>query len=357
MNTLQEIRHGVTMNTLQEIKFLDLSGYAFTGKSAVIDLMREFEGYHVPHFEFEFNLLRIQGGILDLKTALVDDWSPIRSDAAIRRFKKLVRSMGTKNSRLDPRTWFVAMGINYDEYFNHQFFALSERYLAELVDASWRAEWSYAIAEWSGLELFYRRVKRLLGCKDAYKVEMYLAQSEEFLPATRRYLRDLLSSNVSPATKTIVMHNAFEPFNPYRSLDLLESAKCIIVDRDPRDNYVAGLWYKPLALPVREFTKRYRVYRLAARRNLKTDDRILRIQFEDLVLHYEKTLNRILAFLGEDKSVHVRPLQYFNPAVSAKNIGIWKNHPDQAEIEYITGALSEYCYNDTLGGVGAFWPG
>ena len=340
------------MTAPPEVKFLDLSGYAFTGKHAVIDLVREFEGYHVPHFAFEFNLLRIQGGILDLKTALVDDWSPIRSDAAIRRFKKLVRSMGTKNSRLDPRTWFVATGINYDEYFNHQFFTLSERYLAELVDVSWKAEWPYAVAEWSGLELFSRRVKRLLGGKDAYNVEMYLAPSENFLPATRRYLRDLLSSNVSPDTKAIVMHNAFEPFNPYRSLDFFDSAKSIIVDRDPRDNYVAGLWYKPLALPPREFAKRYRIYRLATQRNLKADDRILRIQYEDLVLHYEQTLHRILVFLGEDKSVHVRPLQYFNPAVSAKNIGIWKNHPDQAEIEYIAGALPEYCYKDTLGRFG-----
>ena len=327
-------------------KFLDLSGYAFTGKHALIDLLREFDGYHVPHFEYEFCLLRIQGGILDLKTALVDDWSPIRSDAAIRRFRKLVKSLGTKNSRLDPRSWLVAAGFTYDEYFNYQFFPLSERYLTELVDASWRAAWPYAKTEWSGMELLYRRVKRQLGFKKADEVEMCLAPSENFLPATRRYLNDLLSSNVVPTTNTIVMHNAFEPFNPYRSLDLFESAKCIIVDRDPRDNYVAGLWYKPTALPVQKFAKRYRVYRVAAQKNQRPSDRILRIQFEDLVLHYKETLTRILAFLGEDRSVHVKPLQYFNPSISAKNIGIWKTHPDQAEIAYIAEELSEYIYKD-----------
>ena len=155
------------METDQHYEFLDLSGYAFTGKHAVIDLMREFEGYHVPHFQFEFCLLRIQGGILDLKTALVDDWSPIRSDAAIRRFKQVVRRLGTKNSRLNPRTWFEAMGYNYDEHFNHRFFVLSERYVEELVGFSWKAEWPFAIAEWSGLELFWRRVTRHLGFKDA----------------------------------------------------------------------------------------------------------------------------------------------------------------------------------------------
>ena len=73
--------------TPRPLRYLDLSGYAFTGKHAVIDLVREFAGYTVAHFQFEFNLLRIQGGIRDLETALSDDWSPIRSDAAVRRFR------------------------------------------------------------------------------------------------------------------------------------------------------------------------------------------------------------------------------------------------------------------------------
>jgi len=332
-------------------KFLDLSGYAFTGKHAVIDLMREFEGYHVPHFAFEFCLLRIQGGILDLKTALVDDWSPIRSDAAIRRFKKLVKRVGTKNSRLDPRTWFEAIGLNYDEHFNHLFFELSERYLAELVEVSWKAAWPFAMADWSGSELLWRRLKRRVGFKDAFEVEMYLAPPDNFARATRRYLCDLLSSNVAPDTTTIVMHNAFEPFNPYRCLDFFDSAKSIIVDRDPRDNFVAMSLYKFLALPAAEFTKRYRVYRMAAQRNMKPSDQILRIQYEDLVLRYDEALARILTFLDEDKTVHATPRKYFNPAISVKNIGIWKSHPNQKDIEYIARELPEYCYKNAPGEV------
>jgi len=326
------------------MRFLDLSGYAFTGKHAVIDLMREFDGYHVPHFQFEFCLLRIQGGILDLKTALVDDWSPIRSDAAIRRFRRLVRRLGTKNSRMDPRTWFESIGYNYDEYFDHRFFKLSQKYLEELVELSWKSEWPFAMADWSGLELCWNRIKRNLGFKGAYMVEVCVAPPGNFIPATRRYLRDLLSSSAAPGTSTIVMHNAFEPFNPYRSLDLFDEAKCIIVDRDPRDNYVAGLWYKPLRVPAVEFVRRYRSHRMAAKANLKPSGQILRLQYEDLILRYGETLDRILSFLGEDKSVHVRPLRYFDPAVSAKNIGIWKTHADQADIEYIARELAEYCY-------------
>src|SRR5215217_1070617 len=95
-------------------RVVDLNGYALTGKSAVSDLLREFEGYWVHRRRvkgiqkssidrsrlnteyseqwktalspatgfgdpFEFDLIRMPGGIRDLETALVDDWSPIRS--------------------------------------------------------------------------------------------------------------------------------------------------------------------------------------------------------------------------------------------------------------------------------------
>src|SRR4051812_30054845 len=105
----------------QPYRVLDLSGYGFSGKHAMIDFVRELAGYHVEHFQFEFALLRIQGGILDLKTALVDDWSPIRSDAAIRRFRRLVRRLGPRNRLADPSSWFKATGFNYDAHYGGRF--------------------------------------------------------------------------------------------------------------------------------------------------------------------------------------------------------------------------------------------
>jgi hypothetical protein len=333
----------------RQYKFLDLSGYAWTGKHAVIDLMREFKGYHVPHFTFEFCLLRIQGGILDLKTALVDDWSPVRSDAAIRRFKKLVRRVGTKSSRLDPRTWFEAIGWNYDEYFNQKFFSLSNAYVDRLVACSWSAQWPYAMTEWSAGELFLRRILRKLGRKKAFFVTQHLCDPTDFMEATREYLGAVLSSNVSDDINTIVMHNCFEPFNPYRSLQILENSKCIVVDRDPRDNYVDQIRYMQkggaaaVNLPVSMFIQRYRLYRTIARKYQVNSDRLLRIRFEDLVLKYDATLTMIISFLGEERSIHMRPKQYFDPAVSRKNVGIWKTHGNQAEIDTIHRELSEYC--------------
>ncbi len=321
--------------------FIDLSGYAFTGKHAVIDLMREIEGYHVPHFQFEFALLRIQGGILDLEHALCGDWSPMRSDAAIRRFKKVIRRLGTKGSWTHPRTWVDAVGWNYDEYYNHRFFELSDRYLGQLVAFSWNAEWPFAMSEFGDLDFLVRRVARKVGFRHALEVPVHLAYTDRFVPITREYLHDLLTSNVAAATRAVVMHNTFEPFNPQSSLKFFERAKAIVVDRDPRDNYVQQQPVPSVAVGVHEFIKRYRIHRLAVCREPHPD--ILRIQFEDLVLDYERVVTRIFEHLGEDRSAHVRPKQYFDPAVSRKNVGLWQTYPHQNEIRLIEQSLPEYC--------------
>jgi len=305
--------------------------------------MREMKGYHVEHFQFEFPLLRIQGGLLDLRTALVDDWSPIRSDAAIRRFRRLVKRMAVKNKYTDPRTWFTAMGMNYDEHYAGRFVELSERYVDRLVEFSWTAAWPFAMAEWSGWEMFWRKLKGKMGFENSRAIQMFLSWPRDFDEITRDYLAELLSSNVGEGVRTIVLHNAFEPFNPSRSLHFFDSAKCLIVDRDPRDNYVAGLWYRPTRLPVDQFIRRYRIYRQVAEHFDNHSPDILRVQYEELVLNYDTTVGNILQFLGEDPSAHAEPRKYFDPEVSRKNVGVWKNYGNQAEIEAIRRELKEYC--------------
>jgi len=354
------LNDGLTKQEAAPFRYLDLSGYAFTGKSAVIDLMREFTGYSVAYFQFEFALLRMQGGIRDLEAALVEDWSPIRSDAAIRRFRRLVTRLGTTHALSSPRSWFLATGWNYGEYFPG-FIERSQAYLRELIDAEWRADWPYPMGEMGSLELFARKVAQKLRLPRAMDVRISLAAPTpaRFQEATQRYLADLMQiyttgskvmttpANVGVPVRTVVMHNTCEPFNPGKALNYFHNARSIIVDRDPRDNYVAGLWYRPTRLPPELFVKRYRLYRELAQRHRDPPGRVMRLRFEDLVLDYGKTLPQILEFLGENPAVQVEPRSYFDPAVSAKNVGIWRAHPDQAAIALIKDALPEFCHDGT----------
>jgi hypothetical protein len=324
-------------------RYVDLSGYGFSGKHAVIDLLREFRGYAVPHFQYEFLLLRIQGGILDLEDALSRDWSPIRSDAAIRRFRRLVRRLGARNALARPRSLFEAVGWNYDAVYAGRFLALSEAYLERLVAATWVADWPYPRADMGGLELFARKVAHRLGFRRAFDVRVSLSFPADFVPITREYLDAVLSSNVPEGTTAIVMHNAFEPFQPQRGLRFFERAKCIVVDRDPRDIYVQQLSHRPMAVGVQDFIARFRVFRAAAARFHADSPDILRLRFETLVTRYEETVGRILRHLGEAPEVHQHPRRYFDPAASARNVGLWRAHPDRAAIDRIHCELAEWC--------------
>lgn len=323
------------------MRFLDLSGYAFTGKHAVIDFMREIRGAHVEHFAFEFGLLRMPGGLHDLEHALCGDWSPVRSDAAVRRFKQLVTRLGVANDWRRPSSLFQAVGWNYDRHYRGRFLPLSEAYIAELLTATWRADWPYPLATVGGDELFARKILSKLRVRRAMDFQMYLARPAEFLPATQRFLEAVLTSNVAPDTTTVVLHNAFEPFAPVSSFKFFEEARSIVVDRDPRDNYVQRLGDRSTGADVATFIQRYRLYREAALRT--PHPRVLRMQFEDLVLDYEATRDRILAFLGEPAEAHVRPLQHFNPAKSRKNVGLYRAHPKPEEISRIERELPEFC--------------
>ncbi len=313
--------------------------------------MREFSGFCVAPFNYEFNVLRMQGGIRDLETALVEDWSPIRSDAAIRHFRLLVDRLASKNRWSKPSSWFHATGWNYDDFFHGRFRSRSERYIADLVEAQWESNWPYPMAEMTGFELFRRKVLLRLGMKKAFDVQVVLASAEPdtFLTLTRAYLADLLDAYaLGTGAHTVVMHNTFEPFNPGRAIRYFDDAKCIIVDRDPRDNFVAQISDRidrSSRVSPQIFVNRYRLYRRRAQRHCDPPGKVLRLQFESLVTEYEETLPRIMRFLGLTAADHVFARQYLNPEVSARNVGIWQAHPRPEEIEYIQRELREYCYS------------
>lgn len=325
------------------MKFLDLSGYGFSGKHAVIDLVREFAGYHVPEFQFEFALFRAPGGILELEHALIEHWSPVRSDAAVRRFKRLVARVGTKNSYLSPRTWFQAVGWNYDERYRGRFIARSEKYLSEIVQAQWRTNWPFPMLQVEGPQLFARKLGALLRLPGALDFEVYLAGRSDFVDCTKRYLRDVLTADADPGTSAVVMHNAFEPFRPERCLKYFDDVRCIVVDRDPRDTYVQQLTYRPMAVGPDEFIKRYRMQREMTAGRRSEDPRILRLRFEELVTDYDRVLPAIRTHLGADTASHIAPKRHFDPDKSARNVGLWRQHPKQSEIDRIAHDLAEYC--------------
>lgn len=332
------------------MKVVDLSGYSFSGKSAVYDLLQEFEGYKTQGKEFEFDLLRIPGGLLDLRIALVEQWSPVRSSEAIRRFARLVTNLGGKGGAVARLT---TLGTHYEKQFPG-FAERSKRYLETLCAAEWESSWPFAYFEAGKLEIFWRKLLARLLKRDTMRAQVYLARPDaaDFHEATCAYLRGLLSSHAQTGCRAFVLNNACEPFAPQRAVSLFDDARCIVVDRDPRDIYLsarrtgrvgnADVGRAVTGGTVDDFIARFRLYR---RDDTPDHPRVLRLRFESLVEAYDTTVRLIQDFLGEAETVHVGKGTHFRPEVSVRGVRQWLNAtPSEREaVQRIEQELSSYC--------------
>lgn len=326
-------------------KVLDLSGFMFSGKAAVHDFISEIDGFSTPGNRIEFDLLRVKDGLADLEHAITS-WSPIRSDEAARRFMKLVHKIGRIPTGVGRLT---APGFGYCALYP-SLISLSQKLIDSITVSQWDMYWPYHLLDMSGFEIFLYKIRRkLFGTQEnlAYR----LISGESFYQAVRDYLDELLGQGVDAQRfHTIVLNNAFEPYNPDRFINYFHAAKCIVVDRDPRDIFaVANQFshgfndqvelYRKIAgaHDVDVFINRIKTYR---RQTLPDDSAmVLRLNFEELVLNYEETAARIYSFLGVSPSEHRSKFTCFDPVVSKKNIGIWQQHGDQTDIRRIESEL------------------
>ncbi|WP_166485683.1 sulfotransferase [Rhodoferax ferrireducens] len=311
------------------MKIIDLSGYMFSGKSAVSDILREFDGIQVPNYRVEFDLLRMPGGMIDLKHAVMD-WSPVRTYGAVRRFDKLVNMLA-----LSPRFpgKLYKTGFGYTQHYPN-ILRLKDEFLRSIIAVQWDTPWPYADIDDGPIDTFVRKICSKLSISKSRKY--FLVDKEKFIPASQKFIQGLLINSIANDQPSVVVtHNALEPFLPGRNLDLLgDDAVCIVVDRDPRDIYATAItsqvgfndnlrFYRRIAgaHDVEVFIKRYLIYR----KNINFDDRrVLRLNFRDLVLDYNQSLQEICDFSGLELTQQIRKRQFFNPDNSRNNIDIWK---------------------------------
>lgn len=325
---------------------LDLSGYGFSGKHACSDLIREFDGYQVEDAAFEFNLLRVPGGLLDLEAAITEGWSFIRSDGAVRRFQRVVSRMAARNRWSRPGSWFQAIGWSWDDHYHGRFSELARRFVDRIVERSWEMEWPFAWVDEGPVEVFLRKLAVRLRVRSAGEFRVHLARPEDFHAAAQDFLMDLLRVRMETGSRVAVLHNAFEPYHPERCFPFFPAAKSIVVWRDPRDVFTehARTWFAPMRIPCAEFIPRFRAYQELSGAAGEVPG-VLRIRFEDLTMRYDETVERILTHLGEPTGVHVRRREKFDPEVSRRNVGIWREHERPEDIRWIEAELGDYCWH------------
>lgn len=325
------------MNGKIKYNVVIVGGFGGSGSTAVIDLLREFDIF--KDFGLEFRLLVDPDGILNLEDNLINNWTPFQSDMAIKRFKKLINKLSIKNK-------FPYFRVDFSRKLGKEFVSLSDEYINNLISFSYKGMW---IGINDPIWWMRKKLKQKVGINlfNYYKPIYISFKKDQFVAITKNYLEKLFKSNINnKKVKYIILDEGYASLNPSRILKYFDCPKMIIVHRDPRDIFVGALKNKFRFIPyeIEAFINWTKYLQEQASLYSNSDNKVLRIQFEDLVLKYEETVKIILEFLCVKDFKHVNKRKYFNPDISIKNIEIWKNYKNQHGIELIYNNLKEYCY-------------
>lgn len=326
-------------------------GFASTGSSAVSDYLKEFDENQVfDHFEFKLPYL--PDGLEDLEYHLTKH--VCRDDScgiAIPRFRRFVKKM------------IIPVLIRRYHVSPEQIESITEKFIQSIVQLEWKTvkrtdillhpSWFFYF--W-GERMMKRRILPRIQRKVGHVVDMWPCRTvevsiypENFVEAAKQFIRDILTSIGADLHKNIVLDQPFLGSNPVRSFRFFDHPKAIVVDRDPRDNYLFTklvLYKTENIMPVNDvktFVKYYRLFRDNHPYKQPNDD-VLCIHFEDMVYNYENTTAKIRDFCHLPQNP--RPKSIFDPDLSMANTQLFLRYPEYAaDIEYITKELPEYLFD------------
>lgn len=325
-------------------------GFGSTGSSAVSDYLLECENFCVFD-DVEFNLASRVDGLEDLEYHLMIRNSRLaKGIQAIRRFESLISS--------SSREWIVNTKIT-----KAQIDELTHNYINSITQVSFvgyqprsknsiKAFFEHYWGESIFLNRFIPYLEKHGYLKkniDFYPLGEVKASNKpaNFYDATRIYVRDLLTAMGCDFSKNIVLDQGFVGNDPAKSFPFFDNPYAIVVDRDPRDLWIFAhvkLLSRGRFMPVDNVDKFITYYRMMRDNQpyKEKNDRIMTINFEDMVYRYESTSSKIDMFLNLK---NIRRKSIFDPAMSIANTNLIRKFPQyKKDVKKIEASLSEYLY-------------
>ncbi len=325
--------------------------YMGSGSSAVTDLVSEFENVNNKFGSFEYVFLHCPNGVFDLEDKLLTGNNALRSDEALHQFLKTMKNL------FDKKYYWVG---NYNKIISPNFYQRCIQYVDELTDFKLDNYWY--IQENTNLimgfklairkVLYYISFKKINLKKPLLYKTMYLSYPNEikFYQISKKFINDVFAM-IDNGDDDLLLDQLLLPHNLFRAENYFDdNVKMIVVDRDPRDVFISNKYNwglencgVPYSYDVKTFCEQYKKIRLTEKKY--NNKNVLKIHFEDLIYNYEKTLKKIIEFLGYENKKHILKKQRFNPDKSIVNTQLFNNEKYLEESKYIAKELKEYLYN------------
>lgn len=333
-------------------KIVVVTGYMGSGSSAVTGILNEIDGFEAKNGDFEYVFLHCPNGLFDLEDKLLLGNNSLRSDEAIHSFKDEMKLLSNN------RHYWVG---DYHNVVTPNFFDYCENLLIDIGVMSMNSTYWYYQQKPTSIMIVKDYIRRILAKLSRNKIltkhplqyetmQVAYPTKEEFYNASKKFL-NCIFHDLGIEQKNLVLDQLLLPHNLHRIKNYFdENLRVIVVDRDPRDVFISNkyVWQKnrvaiPYPFDASKFCEMYKKQRDTEKD--VNDSRILRIHFEDLIYHYENSLEQLYEFLGITKIKHKDKKKYFNPDVSQNNTRLFmSNQFDFDEIKLIEKRLSPFLY-------------
>lgn len=336
------------------LKYIAIAGFSASGSSAVVDLLKEYRD--VFECDAEIRIIQDPYGIRQLERNLVDDWNYLTSSAAVDDFLTMASRCARSGGGRFP---FSRCGLSYSKTINKDFMKITEEYIRDLSEFSYYGDYYYLKFKKTYPRYVFDRCvmgidraikKRWLSRRVGKKLYFASPSKERFQSATKRYFDKLFSNyDVSQKDCYIILDQAVSVNDTDAIYRYFNNGKLIIVDRDPRDMYIddivtwGGGFLQDMA--SKEMGYQYVLKHKTMHSRITPNSNTLYIRFEDLVLNYKKTVEKIESFVGLSSDTHIKMHEFLKPEISSKHVGIWREHYNHfsAAIDIIETELRDYC--------------
>lgn len=319
-------------------------GYGSTGSSILTDLLREYKDIQVfDNFEFVFSYK--VDGLQDLEYHLMKQYSKnISGDYAIKRFLEASKCF---------KTPFINKPCN-----GKKFQKISEQFINNILQIKYKGIESADMYTSNIVRnTFAFASKKIIMPKIIEKIThkrshiwpsrylYYSIKPSNFYNEAKKYINNILEEMGADLSKPICLDQPFEGNNPEQSFPFFENPYAIVIDRDPRDLY---LEYKYTTHPDGKFfpyenVKDFTIFYKNMRKDFQNNDRVLRLNFEDFIYEYDKTIEKVEKFLKLGKQIY--PKKFFDPSKSINNTQKFLKFPEDLEdIKIIEQELKEFLY-------------
>lgn len=314
------------------MKYTKLIFIGGTGRSGTTILAKTLGKYPwVFTLPTEFRLITDPDGWLNLKYALVDEWSFFQGDFAMERLLKLIDKLSHK-------------------YISNYPNSSLERLVGKVFLKSWKNNivklfsYSYETNIWGArANLFNKGISKIIGINQFTKIFLPKAyytrpiEENEFFKISS-YLLTLLFNEIliQNDSQVLVDHTPSNSLHSRFIVKLFPEAKIINIFRDPRDvvaSYKKKDWGSNEIINNIKWVKDT-LSKIDKIKNELSHDKFINLRFEDFVMKKKDVLATLSDFLKFDISEIIT-----NADFSKHNIGNWKKILNNKEKKIVSKAF------------------